>query len=481
MSAAIPTPSNCCVPCETPDVQNVPGPAGAAGTNGTNGTNGVDSYTSTTNTFTVPAQLATVNIPVAVSSWAAVGQIIFIPVAGYYAVTAVPDATHITARNLRNDATGVYASNAAAAVVIASSSKVSPGGLQGQQGTSPASLNALSPTTTKGDLIVDDGTGAGSAHDVRFPATGVQLKVLHADTTKTLGLEYRSIDLTGVTSSLSGALPIASGGTGAITAPLALAALGAFQSFAGLVKNLVIATIPAATYVSRTQVGCSADFVVLKSATTGVFVSPAIAVTLDIAGTVGQPLGLDTGTFNANTWYYVWVVSTGSATTAIFSASYTAPTLGGALATYTYKACVGAVRSDGSSNFIRSIQYGHIVNVEEQVVFTNQTGSTSWGTTTTAAIVPPFTRSIGGTMGVSTETTAPWGIALASDNDGLVGRICVNSADVNANAFNTFFHAAPFSNLCVSSSPQALAWKTVNAAVNQYRVTLSNYTIDYPG
>lgn len=70
--------------------------------------------------------------------------------------------------------------------------------------------------------------------------------------------------------------------------------------------------------------------------------------------------GLDTGTVEGNTWYYVWVIWNGSTTAALLSLSSTAPTMPGG---YTHKARVGAVRTDGTANKypFPIIQYGRRV------------------------------------------------------------------------------------------------------------------------
>lgn len=206
MSATSPA-ASCCQPnpCDTPQITPVPGPAG---------NNGLNAFSTTIVSFTVPAVGSTVDITLASSTFAIAGQALYIAGAGYYQVTVAGTRGTITVKNL-----GV-SGNAVPTTVIASPSAVSPAGAQG----SPGTLNSLSPTTTKGDLIVDDGTGSGSAHDVRF-AAGTNKNVLHADSTQTDGLRYSGIDLTGALTNLSGPLPITLGGSGQITQQAALNAL----------------------------------------------------------------------------------------------------------------------------------------------------------------------------------------------------------------------------------------------------------------
>lgn len=116
---------------------SVGGEPGADGTNGTgggDGSDGINAFTVTTADFNQPAELATVVVSVAESSWAAIGQNVFIPVGGYYEVTAIVAGT-LTLKNLKDTTTDAYLSNAdpftTTATPIVSGSAVSPGGIQG--------------------------------------------------------------------------------------------------------------------------------------------------------------------------------------------------------------------------------------------------------------------------------------------------------------------------------------------------------------
>lgn len=157
MSSSLPlTPDqNCCLEsCDDAPVAQLPGPAGASayavavqqGFVGTEaqwlasliGEDGLNAFTTTTAQFVVPAELATVIINVVDSSWAALSQVIYIQNAGWYRVTAKPSTTQLTVRNLEDSATGGYTENSAPTTVVASGSKVCPGGLQGPSGGTPA-------------------------------------------------------------------------------------------------------------------------------------------------------------------------------------------------------------------------------------------------------------------------------------------------------------------------------------------------------
>jgi hypothetical protein len=83
---------------------------------------------------------STVNVEVAVSAWAAVGQNVFIVGGGHYEVTAVPDATHITVKNLDTN-------NQDPGDTIASPAKVSPSGRPATAGAGDMILNAEQTVT----------------------------------------------------------------------------------------------------------------------------------------------------------------------------------------------------------------------------------------------------------------------------------------------------------------------------------------------
>jgi hypothetical protein len=110
----------------------VPGPRGYAGSSGAAGTTGGNAWTTTTAQFVQPAGSATVVVPVGDSSWAAVGQTVFVEGGGYYEVAAKPAATQLTLQNLD------YADNAAPATVVSLGKRVAPAGVAGSDGSAGA-------------------------------------------------------------------------------------------------------------------------------------------------------------------------------------------------------------------------------------------------------------------------------------------------------------------------------------------------------
>lgn len=165
-----------------------------------------NAYTTTSANFTQPAVSAQVNVQVVNSSWASVGQYVFVSAGGTYQVFGIPDSTHLQLTNLG------YSANAAPATLITSPQTVSPAGPQGPTGSAAGiTLNSLSPTTTKGDLIVDNGANNPLASDVRL-GVGTDGKALVADSSQATGLNYATI--TPNTAATSGDIAIFNGTTG---------------------------------------------------------------------------------------------------------------------------------------------------------------------------------------------------------------------------------------------------------------------------
>lgn len=115
----------CCNHCPTPETIQVPGPEGATGPAGPAGVAGGNAYSfTTTTTFIVPAIGSNVTVIVNSSAWMAIGQIVFIPGAGYFEVVTVPNSISVQLKYL------AYEFNTFAGAVIAIGTAVSPSGPQ---------------------------------------------------------------------------------------------------------------------------------------------------------------------------------------------------------------------------------------------------------------------------------------------------------------------------------------------------------------
>lgn len=181
MSQAIPQPSSCGDPCAAKDVTTTPGPQGDSGIDGEAGENGLSPLSLSTAEFTVPAVNSNVTIDVSNSSWMIPGEVVYIQNAGAYEVVSTPTNNTVTVKNLG------YTENAAPTTVIAQLQKIGPSGPKGADGVAVGvTFNSISPTTTKGDLIGDDGANNPAASNVRFPIgadDGMQLEVDSAQAT----------------------------------------------------------------------------------------------------------------------------------------------------------------------------------------------------------------------------------------------------------------------------------------------------------
>ncbi len=166
----------------------------------------LNAFTTTTASFVMPAVNSSVTIDVGNSQWTVAGAYIVVASAGIFSVSSVPNTTSILAVN--TGATG----NAIPTTVINSNNGVVPSGPQGPTGaTGLGTFNSISITTQKGDLIVDNGAGSGSASDVRL-GVGTNGQVLVANSTQASGLAYTTI--TPNTAATSGDIAVFSGTSG---------------------------------------------------------------------------------------------------------------------------------------------------------------------------------------------------------------------------------------------------------------------------
>lgn len=107
------------------------------------GAAGANAYDTTAASFTVPAAGASVTVQMHSTAWlGGTGYIIFIQSAGYYSLVSITDGANASFNNL-----GYSVSNAAPGTVIASGSRISPGGVQGAAGAGATGANAYDATT----------------------------------------------------------------------------------------------------------------------------------------------------------------------------------------------------------------------------------------------------------------------------------------------------------------------------------------------
>lgn len=98
--------------------------------------------------------------------------------------------------------------------------------------------------------------------------------------------------------------------------------------------------------------------------------------------------GLDTGTLSPETWYYIWIISLGSnSLRAMVSLSPTSPTMP---EYYTYARCVGAIRTNGSSDIPWFKQVGNELRyISPFWAKANAFTTDTWTLNNLALYVPP--------------------------------------------------------------------------------------------
>lgn len=192
--------------------------------------------------------------------------------------------------------------------------------------------------------------------------------------------------------------------------------------------------------------------------------------TLDIA--VAGLNGLDTGAEAGSTWYYVWVIWDGATVGGLLSVSATAPTMPGV---YTDKVLIGAIRNDGSSNFVSTWGRDRRVWQAPQNIFNNVGAAVAdtYEIRSIAAGVPGIAATASGNIG-STATAGATGVAVASDNAGL-GEWMAN-AGVAANSLGSFGGLAMGFRDIPLSTPQQLSWKATNTTANR-RLDITGFTL----
>lgn len=315
MGSALALVADCRDTC-APVVTSTPGPQGAAGANGANGADGVNAYTTTTAQFTMPAEGANVTADVGNSTWMAVGQKVFASGGGFrgtFEVISKPASTQVTLRNEESTGSSAYTENSPAGSVFPIGTAISPAGLQGPAGatagTAGGDLEGTFPnprldiTTTKGDLIVNN-NGVTVPRNTRL-AVGSNRQVLHADSATGTGLAWHAIDLTDVTSDISGELPIANGGTNSGTAlnnnRIMTSQSGAIKEASALTNGqLLIGSTGAAPVAAAITAGAGISIT-----------NAAGAITIAVTGSAALPYalfidkkasGTNGGTCTAGSW-----------------------------------------------------------------------------------------------------------------------------------------------------------------------------------
>lgn len=189
MPSTLPSSSSCCDPNCTPVTINIPGSPGEPGAPGTDGADGQSAFTLTGASFTMPAEGASAaSLLVGNSDFLVLNEYVFLQGIGTLQVSAIADSTHVTLKNPADTANGLYPENVAPGTTQGSGARLVPAGQQGPEGNagSTPTMNAISPTTTKGDIMVDNGANNPTASVVR-KAAGADGTVLVSDSAQVDG------------------------------------------------------------------------------------------------------------------------------------------------------------------------------------------------------------------------------------------------------------------------------------------------------
>ena len=162
--------------------------------------------------------------------------------------------------------------------------------------------------------------------------------------------------------------------------------------------------------------------------------------TLYLTGSIGAN-GLDAGGLTANTFYWIWLISTGTTTSLLASTSNTSPTMPSG---YTYLALIGVLRTDGSNNTIPFMfangQFDYIVTPMTQIA-SGSTGST-WTQISVSSYVPTGAVRVRGSMHCNNNTinaaAAPINMGSISASNGSLNWI-LNGSNGGADYSNTPF------------------------------------------
>ena len=140
------------------------------------------------------------------------------------------------------------------------------------------------------------------------------------------------------------------------------------------------------------KVDLAADEILLKDTNGLSLVAATVGLTVDLTGS--GLLGLDTASRAIGTWYYLWAISNGTTTSAIFSLSTTAPTMPSG---YTFKALVGMVHTKGSG-----VQQGAInsfMQTDRKHYCAPVVTTAAANVATLTGAVPPIAKSCWGSSG----------------------------------------------------------------------------------
>lgn len=203
-----------------------------------------------------------------------------------------------------------------------------------------------------------------------------------------------------------------------------------------------------------------------------------VNVTVDLTNAVGL-LGLDTGAEQANTWYYIYITSDGTAVSAIISTNPNVPLLAGT--GHSFYGLASVFRNGGTADIKSYTQKGRMFSTTPTVWGNDLSISTSLASvssgTPLTTIVPPNVKTIDGTVGGSTTGTNPHMVILAADASGLGYQVPSQQLIASGNIDSFKNDIGSFQRLPIldPGSP-VVYWKSETAHTTR-RIQITGYTI----
>lgn len=210
----------------------------------------------------------------------------------------------------------------------------------------------------------------------------------------------------------------------------------------GKSRNLVI--IPNSG-TPLTQIDVDADEIILGDSSGRTKWVGSANHTIDATGNGLN--GLDTGSLTTNSWYYVFEITDGITEGALLSLSSTAPTMP---ANYTFKALLGAVKTDGSSQFrpFKQVDKRMDYDVAQTIKSASFTAG-SWQSLDVSAFFPPIAKNCRYMLGQGASgSDLGCGISPRSDgNAGVFGSARVSLASPTFSVLSVGSYSAIFAEI----------------------------------
>lgn len=209
---------------------------------------------------------------------------------------------------------------------------------------------------------------------------------------------------------------------------------------------------------------------ILLRGSTGTIALSSVSVSINLASSGAN--GLDTGSESASAYYHYSIIfnPTTVTTAGLFHKSISSPTMP---SDYTYRAYVGTIRNNASSNLTKISQVDRIIRTEPLVAL-NGVVPAAGGTYEAVGIqnmVPPNAYRVFGTVGSGDNLTSGV-IAVAADSNGVGAEY--SGGTVQSDFIDNFYSASSFEINLIES--QTIYWKA-EPITFEAQLIISGYAI----